>query len=294
MKKIPPADPAGWQQFGKFLFNCREADPGYYVLDSLLRDGFKRDQLKRFAVAWCSFYNLGLAAQASELQAGKFYDFLVGVYPTAKRASERRHFRGAAGLAALAQWRKRWPKPEALAEHIMADNMGAIRDNCDGVLQMGPYFHWKWGDLTEVLTQSPVLFRGWEQKSPNVPQQGAKLIAAEAGKPELTTTSVYRRIASFMHAHSVYSPYARFRVFDVQDAETICCVYKQYRSGGYVPGLRTAKAYTRLMADGAGCRTATMAAALLLDAQEVDEFRDPNILRAILNGERIYFVRQFA
>ena len=104
MKKIPPTNPVTWKVFGEFIFDCREADPGYYVVNYLREAGYNADQLKRFAVAWCAFYNLGIAARASELKGPKFYELLVSLYPTAKRASERRHFRGAAGLKALAQW----------------------------------------------------------------------------------------------------------------------------------------------------------------------------------------------
>lgn len=292
MKKTPPKAPINWIKFGQFLFTCREADPGYYVINYLREAGIPEAQLQRFAVAWCAFYNLGIAAQASERRGAAFYDLLVGLYPTAKRASERRHFRGEAGLKALEQWRTRWPKPEGLALHIMAADMGAIRTGCDDVAQMGDYFKWKWGDLTEVLTQRPVNFRGYENKSPKVPQQGAALIAAEAGKEEWDTEKVYLSITQKMRQLDVQSPYADWRDFDVQDAETICCVYKQYRTGGYIPGLRTAKAAARLHHDGGGTKTAKLALELLIKYQPVPEFSDPAILNSILTGHT-YRVERF-
>lgn len=295
MKKIPPEKPASWQNFGMFLFSQREADPGYYIVDALRENGIELAQLMRFCVAWVSFYNLGIAAQASELQGKKFYDLLRKLYPTAKRASERRHFRGAAGLTAIDQWQKKWPKPEGLAEHIIsgAPNMGDIRSACDTVPQMGDYFKWKWGDLSEVLLQTPMLFRGWENQSPKVPQQGAALIAQEAGRPDLSTERVYRSMAKQMRERRVHSPYATWRDFDVQDAETICCVYKQYRSGGYVPGLRTAKAAVRLVADGAGTATAELALKELLGRQKSKALRNYNVLVDILDGKLTYTVESF-
>lgn len=292
MKKTPPRNPADWQDFGQFLFNCREADPGYYVLHYLREAGYKQTQLYRFAVAWCAFYNLGIAAWASEVTGEKFYNRLRSVYPTAKRASERRHFRGAAGLAALAAWQANWPDPVDLALHILYQpgtpgdslDLGGIRKQCESVPQMGDYFKWKWGDLGEVLAQLPVNFRGYENKSPKVPQEGAKLIATEAGKADWDTERVYLAIVKQMRKLGVKSFYAPWRDFDVQDAETICCVYKQYRSGGYIPGLRTAKAATRLHHDGQGCRTAKDAYNALLLNQPVPEFSDPAQLNDILMG----------
>lgn len=302
MKKIPPKKPVDWQTFGRFIFEQREADPGYYVVTYLREAGYADSQLKRFCVSWCAFYNLGIAARASELTGARFYDLLVAEYPTAKRASERRHFRGAAGLTALAKWRAQWPKPEALADHITQDapvvgisdgmpDMGDIRARCSDVAQMGDYFKWKWGDLTEVLRQQPVIFRGYEKVSPKVPQQGAALIAAEAGMPHLSTEQVYLSITKQMRKMGVKSYYAPWREFDVQDAETICCVYKQYRTGGYTPGIRTAKAFARLHVDGK-CKTGDGAKAMLLANQPQPLFRKPEVLAAILSGDKIFTVEE--
>jgi hypothetical protein len=290
MKKIPPANPVDWNRFGVFIFDQREADPGYYVMNYLREAGYKQAQLKRFAVAWCAFYNLGIAARASELQGRTFYSLLRDLYPTATRASERRHFRGQAGLKALTQWEETFPKPEGLADYIMNAEMGHIRERCGHVAQMGDYFKWKWGDITEVLTQEPVNFRGFENKSPKVPQQGAALIAEAEGQGDWDTQATYRYITRAMRGQDVQSAYAPWRVFDVQDAETICCVYKQYRSGGYVPGLRTAKAWRRLTADGAGCRTAREGVALLLEHQPQPLFQKTKVLESILTGGKVYRV----
>lgn len=302
MKKIIPADPVGWADFGEFIFRQREADPGYYILDYLRKDGYSPQQLKRFCVAWTSFYNLGIAAKASELTGGKFYDYLVAMYPTAKRASERRHFRGAAGLKAITQWRTKWSRPEGLVDFIMRDaidgdvtpTMGDIRGRCASVAQMGDYFKWKWGDLTEVLYQKPVDFRDWVKHSPKVPVLGAMLISAEEGWGEGQDFSIretYLQLVAEMRKRKVKSYYAPWRSFDVQDAETICCVYKQYRSGSYHPGIRTAKAFARLYKDGENCKTAEAAIAHLLSEQPQPLFRVPATLAEILNGDRIVRVQ---
>ena len=273
--KVPPENPATWQDFGEMLFKTKDSDPGYIVLNYLRESGVNENQLKRFAVAWCSYYNLGIAADASEKQGAKFYEYLNGIYETAKRATERRHFRGKAGLSALSQWQGMFPKPEALADFMIHDDLADVRRAAQSVAQMGTYFVWKWGDLSEVLGQKSCKFDGYEKWSPKLPLEGARLIAEEAERPDMDVGQVYRAIRREMVKRDVESPYAPWRNFGVQDSETVCCVYKQYRSGSYRPGIRTAKAWARLGA--ATSRTAHEARRMLIDGNvhyEEDEFQD--------------------
>lgn len=273
MKKVPPTNPATWQQFGEMLFRTLDSDPGYIVLNYLREAGYPESQLKRFAVAWCSYYNLGIAADASEKKGAKFYEYLTSIYETAKRATERRHFRGKAGMSALLQWQGMFPQPEDMANHLIHDDLAKVRKAAGDVAQLGTYFVWKWGDLSEVLRQATCTFDGYEKWSPKLPFEGALLIAEEAGKPDLGVARVYRAIAKTMNGAGVTSPYAPWRDFGVQDSETVCCVYKQYRSGSYTPGIRTAKAWARLSA--AKSKTASDALSMLVARNPyytVDEF----------------------
>jgi hypothetical protein len=115
------------------------------------------------------------------------------------------------------------------------------------------------------------------------------LIAGEEGWAEegFSIEETYSNIVVEMRKRKVKTAYAPWRAFDVQDAETICCVYKQYRSGSYHPGIRTAKAFARLYKDGENCNTAKDAMDLLLKGQPQKKFRDPANLALILNGELI-------
>lgn len=221
------------------------------------------------------------------------------MYPTAKRASERRHFRGQAGLKAIEDWKLRWPNPEWMVDHILdmsgidrsikgVQDLNRIRIKCQQVAQMGPYFVWKWGDLSEVLTGENTEFRNWEKLSPKVPTEGAALIAGEAGHTEIDVAHIYRAIAKYMNKHQMRSFATPWRPMDVQDGETVCCVYKQYRSGSYWPGLRTAKALARLQSEK--CKTAQLGVTILEDLAKqtglMRKFRDTNhFVQIMLEGE---------
>lgn len=163
-----------WRKFAKNLFALEEADPGYMLL---ARAELSEAQKLRYILAWCTFYNPGLAAKASDYQGAKFYDYLRSMYPTAQRASERRHFRGQAGLKALAQWQELYPKPEKMIEACFGPTYLHVRKNMQPMAQMGDYFYWKLADIQDTVFHEPVDFTGCEKYMPKVPQQGAEIIA---------------------------------------------------------------------------------------------------------------------
>lgn len=231
-----------WQDFALKLFRTRDADPGYVALAGA---DLPADQKRRFAVAWCTFYNLGIAAKASELRGRTFWGYLNEQYDTAQRASERRHFRGAAGRKALAAWEQEWQHPEAMVDEIMAalPYYHFVRQAVRPIPQMGDYFVWKWCDLYEVLGGIHVDCSGpfAARHSPPTPQDGAKAIA-----PDQSVEDTYQMIALHLQMNNVPAPPHYERPSDINEAETVCCVYKQMCSGKYDYGLRTAKAMRRL------------------------------------------------
>lgn len=276
-----------WQVFTKRIYKEWDADPGYYALQ---HTAMASDQRLRAAVAWCTYYNLGIAADASEYEGKRFWDYLVGIYPTAKRATERRHFRGQQGMLALEQWRTNWKRPEGLAE-FMCDGHTYfdIRRQGQKVRQYGDYFFWKWCDLHEVLGFGPVDMRGSEVHSPKLPQQGAALIfemgeLASHGEvpiydPVAIVAEVYDDIVQFGCRKKTPPRTTRARLFGIQEAETVCCVYKQMSSGSYIYGTRTAKAVRRLRAGTS--HTAEAMAGTLLDLSPYSESELNRILDSL-------------
>lgn len=240
--KPDPTELDNWKRFTLRIFADADADPGYYAIQYA---DLPHDQKLRVAVAWCAYYNLGIAAKASEYVGKKFWNYLESVYPTAKRASERRHFRGAAGLKALASWRETFKSPEQMAEfmHRPDGTYFDVRSRTNTVAQMGPYFAWKWCDLNEVLFDNPIDFTGAEKYSPKVPQEGAKLLF-----PDAHISQAYGMITEYAERVGVVTFTAKNidRPFGIQEAETVCCVYKQMANGSYIYGSRTAKAVARM------------------------------------------------
>lgn len=232
-----------WRKFAEVMFKLEDADPGYMLLK---RAELDRATKLRYVLAWCTYYNPGIAAVACQFQGAKFYQYLLSVYPSAKRASERRHFRGQAGLKALAQWQERFPKPEAMIEATYGTSYLEVRKNMKDMAQMGDYFYWKLADIWDTVFDEVVDFTGCEKYMPKVPQQGAQIIATleKHDYHDFYLRPVVEAITN--HITNIPYPVKGGRKLALQEAETVCCVFKQHVVGDYHYGFRSAKAWKRL------------------------------------------------
>lgn len=235
-----------WRKFAEVMFKLEDADPGYMLLK---RAELDRATKMRYVLAWCTYYNPGVAAVACQFQGTKFYEFLRHVFPSAKRASERRHFRGQAGQKALMQWQDLYPKPETMIEATHGTSYLQVRKNMQHMAQMGDYFYWKLADIWDTVFDEVVDFTGCEKYMPKVPQQGADIIyqLEMRGKYGVCLASL-KDIADMVTKHITDIPYPvkGGRKLALQEAETVCCVFKQHVVGDYQYGFRSAKAWKRL------------------------------------------------
>jgi hypothetical protein len=235
-----------WNVFAHKLFDNEEADPMYYALERADIDVHTR---LRFTAAWCTYYHPGVAAVIAEHHDKEFWDVLSGYYPHSPRASERRHFRGNSGLKAIAQWREKFPHPEDMILATWGDTFFKVRERCKGIAQIGQYFVWKLADVQDRVFKYPCDFTGAENYSPKVPQDAAHMIFKEM-HPEMVINAkelvpyVYNKIIAELQPRN--SPPRYDRRINMQEAETVCCVYHQYLGGGYFYGSRTGKAFRRL------------------------------------------------
>lgn len=230
-----------WREFAKTMFYLEDADPGYMLLK---RAELPYAQKLRYVLAWCTYYNPGIAAIASQYQGSRFYEYLHSVYGVAQRASERRHFRGQAGYKALRQWQDLYPKPEAMIETTYGTSYLQVRKNMQHMAQMGDYFYWKLADIWDTVFDKEVDFIGCEKYMPKVPKQGAELIGGQLNlfTLELIMGDITRYVSKLDY------PVKGGRKLALQEAETVCCVFKQHVVGDYQYGFRSAKAWKRLTA----------------------------------------------
>lgn len=238
-------DTDDWRKFASMMFRLEDADPGYMLLK---RAELPYEQKLRYVLAWCTYYNPGIAAIASQYRGAKFYEYLHSVYGVAQRASERRHFRGQAGYKALTQWQTLYPKPEDMVEACYGNTYLKVRQNMKHMAQMGDYFYWKLADIWDTVFDYPVDFTGCEKYMPKVPKQGAELIWDQdpVFQAEGQFNLVYCMEEVTDYVKSIKYPVKEGRTLALQEAETVCCVFKQHVHGDYKYGYRSAKAFKRL------------------------------------------------
>ena len=232
-----------WRKFAEVMFKLEDADPGYMLLKRAELDTATK---MRYVLAWCTYYNPGVAAVACQFQGAKFYEYLRRVYASAKRASERRHFRGQAGQKALMQWQDLYPKPEAMIEATHGASYLQVRKNMQHMAQMGDYFYWKLADIWDTVFDEAVDFTGCEKYMPKVPQQGAELIHMLETRSFEFNWLEKRMALITKHITDIEYPVKGGRKLALQEAETVCCVFKQHVVGDYQYGFRSAKAWKRL------------------------------------------------
>lgn len=242
-------DTDNWRKFASLMFHLEDADPGYMLLK---RAELDHNQKLRYVLAWCTYYNPGIAAIASQYQGSKFYEYLHSVYGVAQRASERRHFRGQAGYKALRQWQDLYPKPEAMIEQCYGETYMDVRNQMKHMAQMGDYFYWKLADIWDTVFDMPVDFTGCEKHMPKVPKQGAEVINAQLDRFHYVPVGADGWLLDTMkvvtdYVRGIPYPVKGGRKLALQEAETVCCVFKQHVAGDYRYGYRSAKAYKRLM-----------------------------------------------
>jgi hypothetical protein len=211
-----------WQRFAELTIKTNDLDPMYSVIRALYHEKYER-WLGRFILYFLMFYDAGGAYYAArDTTDATFWDYVKKVYPTAKRGTERRHFRGVAGLRAMANFGYR--APWEIIKEIHRDNYTELEDNIrrnwEGT-QMGPYFIWKLFDIYNLIGMPVSLSLNEALRyMPDEPRKAAAHFFPEVSFKEALIT-VTHGISKYEHpvTHG-YCGYA--------EAETVLCMMKGF------------------------------------------------------------------
>lgn len=169
-----------FEEFIKVDLYTGDSDPVYWgVVRAYGEWGY--EWATKFSVAMLAYYHTGTAVRAAEYSGEQFWNHLEGIYDHAARGSERRHFRGPAGAAALHAMRRWSPDPVKFFDN-MGDSYQEVRKVCETALkQFGPYFQLKVVDYMECLDKPMSSMRGLERNLPSEPAKAVGLMYP--GKP---------------------------------------------------------------------------------------------------------------
>jgi hypothetical protein len=137
--------------FGRQLLDSQDLDPIYVALIKLRLD---KEQLARWLVAYWCFYHAGLASFLSEQENYWSWMNRAAVNKDLKypRGSERRHFRGAPCVRAIAHLSRQYRSPLSMVDHLTG-----ARD-VEGVMQLvsehymfGSWIGFKVADMLDAV-----------------------------------------------------------------------------------------------------------------------------------------------
>lgn len=216
-----------WQECSLKLLETGELDPVYNVV-AHARDTLGPEWAKRFCMAHLMFYDFGESVTLADVSSEFFWHRVLQGYPDRRRGQERRHFRGAAGLAAIDSMRA--DPPEVVFDVPLGGSVPGLKSisrniGYAGFKGFGTYFLLKWADFLDVVHKASIDYSGLVHQPHLFLFEGAAkgLDSIWKGRPHHEALT---EIADFIS--DKYDPFQRYRLCGLSEAETIACAYRTY------------------------------------------------------------------
>ena len=215
-----------FEEFAKCDVYTGDIDPTYWAMNRATRE-YGMCWTTRFCVGMLAFYHMGTAADAAEYEDELFWQHLKRMYPTAPRASERRHFRGAAGLEALNLMEKMSPDPDNFFQQFPQTYRGVVSVCSNRLAQFGPYFQLKICDYMDRCLNIPIRdMYGLERNLPSFPAKAVGFL-----HPELSIPLGFQKAVERVQALGLMAPPKFDRPIGPAEVETILCDWKRAKTG---------------------------------------------------------------
>ena len=197
-----------------------------------------RDWMGRYIMAFLLYYDAGQAADLADgLTDENFWDRLIELegegFQKLKRGTERRHFRGAAALKALQNFKNRpINQPWSLLKHMYYGDIVSYEPQDDPTYtelykrmtnaysgtQFGPYFIWKLYDIFNVCLDMPITL-SLDEALKYMPEEPRKAAIAIFGDFQRGLIKVADYVNQFDHP-------VRPGRCEYAEAETVLCMLK--------------------------------------------------------------------
>lgn len=242
-------------RFGAHLLETGDLDPVYIALDRMEMD---QPQLHRWLLAYWCLYHCGAASWLSEQKESRFWEALHDAAhnqvpaPTGgrwPRGHERRHFRGAQGIAAVRDLRDRYgAQPEQMVSYVMSGDYGeTIRAPFSLVAErakehrgFGDWMAFKICDMADRVLGYDVDFSEADVFMFKDPKEAAIRLwrhhnnFSEEIKPR-DEMAVIRLVVAWLQERLGHhmAPPRRDRRVNLQELETVLCKWKSHMNGHY-------------------------------------------------------------
>lgn len=228
------------EEFGNRLLLTGDLDPLYIMLHNSDLD---MEQKERFCIAYWCFYHAGVAFRLAEVPKSRFWTWMMEaarnedkLWP---RGTERRHFRGKAGIQSVAHLSSIFQDPNHLTDLLRKfdrfDEMSKMVQTWTG---FGPWIAFKVADMMERVLAHPVDFSSCRLNFYQTPLEGARLACHhwKETTDQPVAYAVWRLLNEF---GSLKAPPDDRRSVDIQEIETILCKWKSHMGGHYPVGKDT-------------------------------------------------------
>jgi hypothetical protein len=215
-----------FEDYAKVDFALGDNDPVYFAVVQA-REKWGKPWATRFCVGMLTYYHMGTAVQAADLEGQAFWKFLDSKFSTAPRGAARRHFRGANGTSGLLSMMEYSPDPNDFFVE-MGNTYSSIMNNCkSGLRQMGPYFWLKIADYMDRCLEIPIKnWLGLERNLSKVPAAACSTLYPFLPVPEGFALACKRLFDLNLLAPPTYD-----RPVGPAEVETILCDWLHAKQG---------------------------------------------------------------
>lgn len=233
------------REFARELILTGEQDPIYTLVARTARHpDYGLGWTARFCTYFLMFYDAGGAAIAASKDNDEFWDRIRYRFDVLPRGKERRHFRGASGLASFTSLRRLGGPVAAFRFPTLGEGLGSFERALRGagVVGFGPYLTLKWADLADAVYQVNFDYSDLTSMLPDPPKKALQLMF-----PQQALRDGLYRVKSWIE--DLDEPFGGYRKCGLSEAETIACAVPTYLiKGRYKMGDDIAK-YHKALAD---------------------------------------------
>lgn len=211
-----------YRQFARDLVTTGELDPMYTML-SRARAVKGDDWVRRFSLYLLMFYDAQRAAWIADQPSDDFWFHVERNFDLHTRGKERRHFRGANGVAGYTSLQALGSAEQAFQVPLQARTLPEFVQALVAakVSSFGSYFQLKWFDYATNVFDRKMDVSRLPFMLPDPPLKCLKAIM-----PELTTLQAMNTIVSWIS--DLDDPFGGKRKCGYSEAETVACGIHTY------------------------------------------------------------------